>query len=100
MAGYGTVGNKNYSNGKRCKSAILRALARRSDANADEGLFEAAQKLVSLALDGDKWAIDHIADRMDGRPMQGLIHTGDEEGGPVKIDKIERVIVNAPKTTD
>jgi len=75
----------------------MRALARSAD-NVDAGLDKAADKLVALAHEGDRWAIDHIAERLDGKVPQGII--GGDEGEPA-IQIIQRQIVRAdPKPTD
>lgn len=58
-----------------------------------------ADKVVSLASEGDMAAVKEIADRMDGKVPQQQIHTGDEDGGAVRIEKIERVIVD-PQNPD
>jgi ribosomal protein L17 len=39
-----------------------------------------AEQLVSLALKGDLQAIREIADRIDGKPMQAIEHSGEIEG--------------------
>lgn len=93
------LGNQNGAKGKRWREAIQRALAR-STGTVDGGLDKAADRLVLLALEGDKWALDHIADRIDGKPRQAVV--GDDEADPLRvIHKVERVIVRAkPQDTD
>lgn len=58
-----------------------------------------ADAVVTLAETGDMQAIKEIGDRLDGKPAQQTILTGDEDGGPVQIHKIETVIVD-PKFND
>lgn len=53
-----------------------------------------AEKIVALAEAGEQWAAKEIADRLDGKVPQQQILTGDEDGGPVRIDRIEMVIVD------
>lgn len=53
-----------------------------------------AEKTVAFAEAGEQWAVKEIADRMDGKAVQQQIVTGDEEGGPVRIERIETVIVD------
>lgn len=73
----------------------MRALARKSG-SVEAGLDAAADKLAMMAIDdGDRWALEEIGDRVDGKPAQALIHQGDEDGGPVKVERIERVIRRA-----
>ncbi|MGH9822656.1 MAG: hypothetical protein ACREDR_05325 [Blastocatellia bacterium] len=50
----------------------------------EAGLDQAAQKLVALALEGDRWAIDHLADRIDGKVTQA-VQLQDEDGVPVGL---------------
>ena len=69
------VGNRNAARGARWRESILRALARNAG-NVDSGLDKAADKLVALALEGDKWAIDHLAERIDGKPTELHEHDG------------------------
>lgn len=94
MAG-APIGNQNAARARRWREAILRALARKSG-SVEAGLDAAADKLALLAIDdGDRWALEEIGDRVDGKPAQALIHQGDEDGGPVKVERIERVIRRA-----
>lgn len=63
-------------------------------------LRKIAEAVVSLAETGDMQAIKEIGDRMDGKPAQQTIVTGDEDGGAVNlIHRIERTIVD-PKASD
>lgn len=67
-------GNKFGSKAKECEQALRRALARKYDStDFRKGLDAISSKIVDLAAnDGDKWAIDTIFDRIDGRPGQSL----------------------------
>jgi hypothetical protein len=59
-----------------------------------------ADAVVTLAETGDMQAIKEIGDRLDGKPAQQTIVTGDEDGGAVNIiQRIERHIVD-PKSSD
>ena len=77
------AGNHNAARAKRWREAILRALAR-ATGDIDKGLDAAADKVVTLALEGDRWALEQIADRVDGKATQG-IQMQDENGAPVGI---------------
>ena len=104
MAGRGApLGNRNGAKNRRWAEAIVRAVGRlpTNDGSLsciDKGLDRLADELVRAALKGDQWAIGEIGNRMDGKPMQALAVAGDEEGGPVRIERVERVIVNAANT--
>ena len=64
-----------------------------------KALRELVDSLFDKAKTGDVPAIKEIADRLDGKSSQQLIHSGDEDN-PVRIQKIERVIVDSPATKD
>lgn len=82
------LGNQNAARAKKWRDAILRALARKSG-SVDQGLDAAADKLATLAIDdGDKWALEEIGNRVDGKPHQSVGLAGDEEGNPVKVEQI------------
>lgn len=88
------VGNQNAAKAKRWQSAITRALAKVSDGQGVEaGLDKLAAQLVACALGGEQWALKEVGDRMDGKPAQALTVSGDEDGGPIKYQKVERVIL-------
>ena len=42
-------------------------------------LRKAAEKVLDLAAAGEEWAINHLADRLDGRPAQAVTVAGDPE---------------------
>jgi hypothetical protein len=64
------LGSRNRHEGAQWKQALKRALAR-SGGSVDKGLEKAARKLVSQAVSkGNLWAIEHLADRFDGKPRQ------------------------------
>ena len=50
--------------------ASLRLVANRNDPSGIKKLTRIAEKLVECALDGEGWAIQQVADRLDGRPAQ------------------------------
>lgn len=78
---------------KPWREAIQRAVRRHNEGDL-QALDRAADKLVLSAIAGDMAAIKEMGDRLDGKPPQQQIHTGDEDGGPVRIEKVERVIVD------
>ena len=73
-------GNKNAA-GKRDKlisDALRKQLIQYEDAEVKQG--EAAQKIaknvIGLALKNNEWALQFLADRVDGKPTQGIEHSG------------------------
>jgi hypothetical protein len=91
------AGNKYAAKAKIWEQAIKRALARKSNDSVDKGLDTLADKLVEAAQNGDQWALREVGDRMDGKPAQAII--GDDDAPPIRIQKVERVLVR-PDTAD
>jgi hypothetical protein len=60
-------GNKAAAGKHRVKSAIERALAR-FGGTVDKGLDKITDQLVAAAAEGEQWAMQMIADRLDGKP--------------------------------
>jgi hypothetical protein len=75
---------------------MLRDLGSVSDVATDKGKINRKQAIASrlwqMAIAGDLAAIKYIYDRIDGSPRQSVEMTG-EDGGPVEISVIKRVIV-------
>ncbi len=76
------LGNQNAVKGKRWTDAIDRALAKRSRREGIEALDELAEKLITLAEQGDLGALKELGDRFEGKPAQRVEMTG-EGGGPL-----------------
>lgn len=62
--------------------------------NEYRALREIGEKLKELAIAGDIVAMKEIGDRLDGKVPQAQIHMGDEDGGPVRVEKLERIITD------
>ncbi len=64
------IGNKNAAKAKEFEGALRRALLQyeKNGCKRGEALRAVADKLVESALDGEAWAIQAIADRLDGKP--------------------------------
>ena len=56
-----------------------------------------AEKVTELALAGESWAVQMVADRLDGKVPQALV--GDDEYPGVRVDTIQRTIVD-PKSME
>lgn len=85
MAGGAPIGNQNAVKARRWQQALFRALARASNKDIDAGLDQAADKVVSAAIGGDKWAIDHLADRTDGKAAQTIDANFDAGAGLLAV---------------
>lgn len=93
-------GNQNAAKAKVWAAAIHRALERRQAADVRiKAIDELADKLLNACYEGDLAALQELGNRLDGKPAQVIV--GDDESPPVRIEKIERVIVRAnPETTN
>lgn len=82
------------ANEKLWRNAINRALARHAKGDL-HAIDRCASRLVKKGLNGDLVALKEIGDRVDGKPAQIQILQGDEEGGPIKVTRVEIVAANA-----
>lgn len=54
-----------------------------------------ADGLVRAAMKGEGWAIQQVADRLEGKPAQAII--GGDDGDPaIRFERIVRTIVRPP----
>ena len=65
---------------KRFYAALDRAIAQEDG----KSLRQAAEQLLKQAAAGEAWAIQHLGDRLDGKPAQQVALTGADDG-PLKI---------------
>jgi len=68
------IGNRNGAKGKAWDDALRKALVQYQADGVPQGqaLAKIADKVVSLALAGDKDAWKEIGDRLDGKPSQSI----------------------------
>jgi hypothetical protein len=66
----GKSGNPGGQQKDKQFEASLRLVANRTEPDGVKKLTRIAEKLVECALDGEGWAIQQVADRLDGRPAQ------------------------------
>ena len=66
----GQSGNPGGQPKEKQFEASLRMVANRSEPDGIKKLTRIAEKLVECALDGEGWAIQQVADRLDGKPAQ------------------------------
>jgi hypothetical protein len=78
------IGNQNAKNAKRWQYALRRALAR-AEGTIDSGLDKIADKVVAAAIAGERWAVEEVGNREDGKPAQAVAVSGDGEGGAIPL---------------
>ena len=85
---------------KPFRDALLLAIKEATADNDRLKLRAVAEALVDKALEGDVAAIKEVADRLDGKVPQTNIMQGDDEGGPVRHLRVERIVIDLPSNTD
>jgi hypothetical protein len=88
----GKSGNPGGRVRDRAFTDMLRIALNEEDASGVKKLRRIADKLVASAMAGNPFAIQQIGDRLDGKPTQPI--AGDDSLPPVRIERIERVIVD------
>lgn len=88
-------GSANRAKGTQFADAVRVALMtyEATDVPQGQALRKIADTLVKGALEGNMTALQEIANRLDGKPAQQVMLTG-EHGGPVQLQTIERKIVD------
>jgi hypothetical protein len=81
-------GNNNASKNRPWREALKRALARKHG-DVTSGLISIAQQVVTAANQGEKWAIEEIGNRVEGRAVQTIESSG-PEGGPIQVETTQR----------
>ena len=71
------LGNQNAAKGNRWTLAINAALENRSRRDGIEALEALAERLLTLAEQGDLGALRELGDRIEGKPGQTVILGGD-----------------------
>jgi hypothetical protein len=88
----GESGNpKGSRKAKLFEDALKRAIVQEDG----QRVREAAEKLLTLAAAGESWALKELADRLDGKVAQSLIHSGDDERPPLQV--LTRTIIAPPE---
>ncbi len=74
------IGNTNSAKPRRFIAALESAI------REDDGLRlrKCAKAVLDAAANGEAWAVTELANRLDGKPAQQLIHSGDSDN-PVRI---------------
>ncbi len=74
-------GESGNPEGAKKRFAFLRTLDRAIAQDDGKRLRGAVEKLLDLAESGEQWAVQMLADRLDGKPAQAVAVTG-ADGGP------------------
>lgn len=69
-------GNTNAKKGMECRLALKRALSHHSGKTFREGLDDVMQQYVKAACKGESWAIRDMIDRLDGKAVLSIEHSG------------------------
>lgn len=83
-------GNNNKNKNKPWADALKRAMAR-YDGGKENALNLIADQTVKRAINGDRWAVEEIGNRVDGKPAQSVSVAGDEDSPLTFIQKVELV---------
>jgi len=76
----GISGNPGGSRKEKIFTDALRLEANRTGADGRKRINKLAEKLVKCALtEGESWAFNMIADRLEGKPMQPVEHSGTDD---------------------
>ncbi len=85
-------GNQNATKNKPFWDMIQRIIAQEDG----KRLRKAGERLFDLAAEGEPWAVQMLADRLDGKPHQST-DVSNPDGSPL-FSGIERVILKHDKT--
>jgi hypothetical protein len=69
------LGSKNAAKSRLFEQTLKRAITQ------DDGvrLRKAAETLLDMAVAGEGWAMNMLADRLDGKPQQAVVLSQDED---------------------
>jgi hypothetical protein len=82
------IGNKNAAKSRLFEQALHRAITQ----DSGERIRKAAENLLDKAAEGEIWAVQMLADRLDGKPTQQIVGGG--EDGEFVFTKIVREVVD------
>jgi hypothetical protein len=75
----------------RWSRALQRALEAKGDGVLDRGYDVIAKNVVLLAEQGEKWAIEEIANRSDGKCAQSVLVGGQPGAAPIIVGVVRLV---------
>lgn len=80
-------GNKAAAKGRRVEKLIERALLQEDDKRLREGV----EKLLDSVSKGERWALEFVTDRLDGKPRQA-VDVGGQSDNPLVTELLVKVI--------
>lgn len=80
-------GNKAAAKGRRVEKLIERALLQEDDKRLREGV----EKLLDAVAEGERWALEFVTDRLDGKPRQA-VDVGGQSDNPLVTELLVKVI--------
>lgn len=94
-------GNDNRAKGKAYLRALNRAMTRigstmeqvDDETPKERVLIAVANQLVREAINGERWAMEELANRVDGKPAQQTILTGADDG-PIQVESLTQDEIN------
>jgi hypothetical protein len=92
----GQLNNKNGARATQARNALELALRNNGEpvtvAQGVQCLVDIWNEAIKQAKEGNTQAINMIMDRLDGKPGQSIMLSGDEDN-PVAVTQVERIIV-------
>lgn len=82
-------GNQAAAKGRRVEKLIERALLQEDDRRLREGV----EKLLDAVSEGERWALEFVTDRLDGKARQ-VVDVGGQSDNPL-VTEIVLKVVNA-----
>ena len=73
-------GNQLAAKGRKIEKMIERACLQEDDKRIRLGV----EKLLDMYADGDKWALQFVTEKLDGKAAQTTVLAGDDEN-PLKL---------------
>lgn len=83
----GVSGNPGGRKANREWTDALRLAVKRTDGDKTK-LNKLAENTVELALAGEGWAVKEIGDRLEGKAIQAVEHSG-PDGSPIEMSDTE-----------
>ena len=81
------IGNEYASKGRRVEKLIERALKQEDDKRLRAGV----EKLLDAVSEGERWALEFVTDRLDGKPRQA-VDVGGQADNPLVTELVVKVI--------